>query len=174
MLDLHNYARYENSLIGSETVHIADFADVWSRIAPLFKGKDHVIFGLMNEPHDVDTDTWVDAANAAVSAIRDAGAENLILVPGNGWSAAFNWYGSSYGIPNAEALLEDSRPVGQGRFRGSPLPRCGLLRHERILCQQDNRRGAAPAFRALVERAPQASDSLASLGRVEAIPAWPL
>lgn len=116
VLDLHNYARYENSLIGSDTVHIADFADVWSRIAALFKGKDHVIFGLMNEPHDVDTDTWVDAANAAVSAIRKAGAENVILVPGNGWSAAFNWYGSSYGKPNAEALLRIADPLDKVVF----------------------------------------------------------
>ena len=116
VLDLHNYARYENSLIGSERIQIADFADVWGRIAPLFTGKDHVIFGLMNEPHDIATETWVDAANAAVGAIRAAGAKNLILVPGNGWSAAFNWYGSSYGQPNAEALLRIADPLDKVVF----------------------------------------------------------
>jgi endoglucanase len=116
VIDLHNYARYEDTLIGSDAVKIADFADVWGRIAQLFKGKDRVLLGLMNEPHDMSTETWVSAANAAIGAIRAAGASNLILVPGNAWSSAAKWYDSSYGKPNAEALLDISDPLDKVVF----------------------------------------------------------
>jgi len=50
-----------------------------------------VVFGLMNEPHDMDTGNWVAAANAAIAAIRAAGADNLVLVPGNHWTGAWSW-----------------------------------------------------------------------------------
>jgi endoglucanase len=116
VLDVHNYARYKEEAIGSKTVTIAEFADLWQRIAVLFKGNDRVIFGVMNEPHNIATETWVDASNAAIAAIRKAGANNLILVPGNGWSSAYNWYGDSYGKPNAEALLNIVDPLNRVAF----------------------------------------------------------
>jgi endoglucanase len=34
---------------------------------------------------------WLEDANAAIAAIRKAGAKNLILVPGNGWTGAHSW-----------------------------------------------------------------------------------
>ena len=116
VLDPHNYAHYEDAPIGSKTVTIADFADLWRRIAVLFKGKDRVLFGLMNEPNDIATETWIDASNAAIAAIRAARANNLVLVPGNGWSNARNWYGTSYGKPNAEALLGIVDPLNRVAF----------------------------------------------------------
>jgi len=116
VLDLHNYARYEDTLIGTYTVTTGEFAEVWGRLAPLFKDKDRVLFGLMNEPHDMATETWVDAANAAIGAIRATGAKNAILVPGNGWSAAHKWYSSSYGKPNADALLAIVDPLDNVAF----------------------------------------------------------
>lgn len=58
----------------------------------------------MNEPHDMTTEGWLDAANAAIAAIRDAGADNLVLVPGNGWSGAFSWRDDWYGTPNSEVM----------------------------------------------------------------------
>jgi hypothetical protein len=40
-------------------------------------------FGIMNEPHDVDVSQWVISAQAAVNAIREAGATTqTILIPG--------------------------------------------------------------------------------------------
>jgi endoglucanase len=116
ILDLHNYARYDGTLIGSSGVSVADFSDVWRRIASLFKDKDHVLLGLMNEPHDMSTDTWVEAANGAIAAIRAAGATNLILVPGNHWSSAQAWYDNFYGTPNAKALLGIADPLDKVVF----------------------------------------------------------
>ena len=86
ILDPHNYARYYGALVGSGSVPNSAFADFWSRLAAQYKGNPRVIFGLMNEPHDMPTEQWVAAANAAIAAIRAAGAQNLILVPGNGWT----------------------------------------------------------------------------------------
>jgi endoglucanase len=104
LVDPHNYARYWTGVIG-ETIPPQDFANFWWRLADYFKGNDRVIFGLMNEPHDMSTEDWVEAANAALGAIRNAGATNLVLVPGNAWTGAWTWEASWYGWPNAEAML---------------------------------------------------------------------
>lgn len=104
LLDPHNYARYNGNLIGSAAVPNAAFADFWSRVAQQFAGNPRVLFGLMNEPHDMPTEQWLAAANAAIAAIRAAGAQNLILVPGNAWTGAHSWSDSWYGTPNATAM----------------------------------------------------------------------
>ncbi len=96
IVDPHNFARYfpqpaSNTqgstvgLVGSD-VPVSSFADFWSRMANQYKGNDHVIFNLMNEPANMPTEQWFGAAQAAIDAIRNAGAKNLILVPGNGYT----------------------------------------------------------------------------------------
>lgn len=106
ILDPHNYARYNGNIIGSSQVPNSAFADFWSRLANLYKGNDHVVFGLMNEPNTMPTEQWVSAANAAAAAIRAAGATNLITVPGNAWTGAHSWSQTWYGTANAAALLD--------------------------------------------------------------------
>lgn len=116
VLDVHNYARYGTSTIGSGAVPNSDFADFWTRVANLYKGNSKVIFGLMNEPHDMSTEQWVGAANAAIAAIRSTGANNLILVPGNGWDGAHSWNQNWYGTPNGSALLQINDPGNNYAF----------------------------------------------------------
>lgn len=106
ILDPQNFARYGTALIGSSTVPNSQFADFWRRLANEFKGNPNVLFNLVNEPHDIPTEQWVSAANAAIVGIRGTGATNLILVPGNGWTGAHSWSSSYYGTPNATALLQ--------------------------------------------------------------------
>jgi endoglucanase len=105
LLDPHNYARYQGNLIGSGAVPIAAFADFWSRLATEFKGNSLVMFGLMNEPHDIQTETWAGAANAAIAAIRATGAANTVAVPGVAWTGAWSWSETYYGTSNAVAML---------------------------------------------------------------------
>jgi len=105
LLDPHNYARYQNKVLGSEVPYAA-FEDFWSRLATLFKDNTKVLFGLMNEPHDMPTETWVEAANAAIRSIRATGATNTIMVPGNGWTGAFSWSQDWYGTSNAVAMKQ--------------------------------------------------------------------
>ena len=116
LLDPHNYARYGTSVIGSAAVPSGDFADFWSRLAAVFAGNPKVVFGLMNEPHDMPTEQWSSAANVAIAAIRQAGATNLILVPGNGWTGGGGWASSGYGTPNASVMLSIQDPGNNFAF----------------------------------------------------------
>jgi endoglucanase len=125
ILDPHNYGRYWvggrpggfEGVVGTGSVTDAAFADFWSRLADEYKDNDRVIFNLINEPHDMpSTESWADSANAAIAAIRDAGAENLILVPGNGWTGAHSWTQNWYGTPNATAMLDIVDPGNNFAF----------------------------------------------------------
>ena len=111
ILDPHNYARYQGKLLGTPQLPTWFLADLWARIASRYAMNDRVIFGLMNEPSRIATEIWLEAANAAIAAIRQTGAKNLILVPGSGWSGAHSWSSHSYGTPNAKVMLgiEDSQ-----------------------------------------------------------------
>jgi endoglucanase len=95
VLDQHNSARYAVSgteyLVGSSQVPISAFADFWGKLAAEYKNEPRVMFGLTNEPHDMKTSTLVSAYNAAIVAIRAAGATNTVLVSGNGYSSASGW-----------------------------------------------------------------------------------
>ena len=104
ILDPHNYARYRDSLIGSDAVPYSAFADFWSRLARQFRDNDRVVFGLMNEPHSMPTEQWLAAANAALAAIRTVGATNIVTVPGNAWSGAYSWDKDWYGTSNATVM----------------------------------------------------------------------
>lgn len=97
LLDPHNYGSLRDSwghevVIGSRAGFEADaFADFWSRMADVFKSKDHVWFGLMNEPYVQSAAEWRQIAEEAVHAIRAAGATNKILVQGTSWTGAHSW-----------------------------------------------------------------------------------
>jgi endoglucanase len=106
ILNPHNFARYYGTPVGTAQVPAAVFADLWRRFAERYRGDEGVLFNLVNEPNNMPTEQWVFAANAAIRAIRAAGADNVIIVPGNGWSGAHSWYHTYYGTPNAQAMLE--------------------------------------------------------------------
>ncbi|MDP8999224.1 MAG: glycoside hydrolase family 5 protein, partial [Myxococcota bacterium] len=102
LLDAHNYGRYASAsqiasganadMLGSGALPNSAFADFWKRLATLYKNNGHVVFDLMNEPNGLNTNqTWPDAAQAAVTAIRSVGANNLILIEGNAWADAKTW-----------------------------------------------------------------------------------
>ena len=116
ILDPHNYARRGDTVIGSDGLPIAAFADFWRRLADRYRGQDGVIFGLMNEPHDMRTETWAQAAQAALDAIREAGACNRVLAPGNDWTGAHSWVSGSYGTPNAIAMASLRDPLNRTSF----------------------------------------------------------
>ena len=83
------------SVIGNTTDETAatteQFAEFWGELAGRFKDNDHVMFGVMNEPHDMPTKLVFENNQAAVDAIRAAGATNLILIPGAQWSGGHSW-----------------------------------------------------------------------------------
>lgn len=116
ILDPHNYARYHGKVIGSASVPESAFADLWRRLAELYKNDDQVMFGLMNEPYQMPIAQWLSAANAATAAIRTAGAKNLVLVPGTAWSGAHSWMVPIDGEPNGVAMARIVDPGNNFAF----------------------------------------------------------
>lgn len=73
------------------------FSDYSSRIATLFKNYPNVILGLMNEPAaaGVTAVQWRDGGVIpAITAIRAAGATQLITIPGIAFTGAHSWTAS--------------------------------------------------------------------------------
>ena len=99
ILDPHNYARRRvrddnftaEHLIGSDLVPVAAFVAFWRELAGRCKSDAHVIFGLMNEPADFAARTWLDIANLTLAAIRQTGAQQLVLIPGTAYTGAHSW-----------------------------------------------------------------------------------
>lgn len=111
VLNPHNFARYYGVLVGSAEVPAAAFANLWRRLALRYGDNPRVMFNLVNEPNNMRTEQWVTSANAAIAAIRAAGAGNVIHVPGNGWTGAHSWASNYYGTPNAQAMLDIVDPA---------------------------------------------------------------
>lgn len=105
VIDLHNFAYYGTDRIGTGAAAVSAFADVWRRLAAHFRSEPFVAFGLMNEPYDIPVADWLPAANAAVAAIREAGARQIVLVPGTIWTGAHSWEADTPLGNNARTML---------------------------------------------------------------------
>lgn len=109
-IDIHNYARYDGEIIGQGGPSNEIFAELWYNIASYWQNETNVIFGVMNEPHDIpNITTWAESVQYAVTAIREAGATSqMILLPGNNYTSAETFVSSG----SAEALGMIRNPDG--------------------------------------------------------------
>ncbi|KAJ5426934.1 Glycoside hydrolase superfamily [Penicillium sp. CMV-2018d] len=88
VLDPHNYGRYHGNIITSTS----DFKAFWKTLATEFASDEKVIFDTNNEYHDLDQSLVLDLNQAAIDAIRAAGATSqYIFVEGNAYSGAWSW-----------------------------------------------------------------------------------
>lgn len=132
IIDIHNYgkpilprflecttltplppiARWNGNIIGQSNgaVTNAQFANLWQQLATKYKAQSKIIFGVMNEPHDIpDINAWATTVQAAVTAIRNAGATSqIILLPGNDYTSA----GAFISNGSAAALSTVKNPDG--------------------------------------------------------------
>ncbi|KDN34543.1 hypothetical protein RSAG8_12367, partial [Rhizoctonia solani AG-8 WAC10335] len=124
VFDPHNYMRYNDpsqqpmtgSVIGntsdSKAATTAQFQSFWQELAGRFKENEKVIFGIMNEPHDMPTSLVLQNDQAAIDGIRAAGAKQLILAPGNGYTGGHSWLESSQGNePSGDYMYKLSDPL---------------------------------------------------------------
>ena len=110
ILDLHDYQRYapqgetvgvpENAATGSVpngTINTStQLANIWTDLVKMIQSdpkinSTHLIFDISNEPAQMDTESILTFENAAIQAIRAAGAKNMILVEGNMFSGLWAW-----------------------------------------------------------------------------------
>lgn len=91
ILDIHNYGRLGGVPLTDDPALAGALPDLWRRLALRYAGRPKIAFGLMNEPHDMDAVAWRAIAERTVAAIRQAGARNLVLVPGVDWTGAHSW-----------------------------------------------------------------------------------
>lgn len=109
ILDPHNYMRYNDpsqqpatgSIIGNTAdpaaATTAQFQAFWQELASRYVNNPNVIFGIMNEPHDMATSLVLQNDQAAINGIRASGAKNLIIAPGNGYTGGHSWGQASQG-----------------------------------------------------------------------------
>jgi endoglucanase len=129
ILDPHNYMRYNDpsqqpatgSVIGNTTdpnaATTAQFGEFWQELAGRYKNNSKVIFGIMNEPHDMPTSLVLADDQAAINGIRASGAKNLIIAPGNGYTGGHAWTTSSQGDdPSSEWMYKITDPLNNTAF----------------------------------------------------------
>jgi len=119
IIDPHNYMRFNDpssqpnsgSVIGNTSDPTAattqQFEEFWNELASRFKTNPNVIFGINNEPHDMPTELILQNDQAAINGIRAAGANQLILAPGNGFTGGHSWTqltGSANNLPSSDFL----------------------------------------------------------------------
>jgi endoglucanase len=117
IVDVHDYGRYNVNwaadikangnaspntgsgefTIGSATVPVSAFADLWMKLATALKGTPGLgYYDIMNEPYNMgDATVWPTAAQAAVNAIRAVDMNTQILVEGTQWASAYWWPGDN-------------------------------------------------------------------------------
>ncbi|KAL7807423.1 endoglucanase EG-II [Trichoderma gracile] len=109
IVDIHNYARWNGGIIGQGGPTNAQFTSLWSQLASKYASQSRVWFGIMNEPHDVNINTWAATVQEVVTAIRNAGATSqFISLPGNDWQSAAAFISDG----SAAALSQITNPDG--------------------------------------------------------------
>ncbi|KAL6792977.1 glycoside hydrolase family 5 protein [Trichoderma sp. SZMC 28012] len=109
MIDMHNFARYNGGIIGQGGVSDDIFVNLWVQIARYYVDNDKIIFGLMNEPHDIDINIWAETCQKVVTAIRKAGATSqMILLPGTNFASVESYVSTG----SADALSKITNPDG--------------------------------------------------------------
>ncbi|KAF2100281.1 cellulase-domain-containing protein [Rhizodiscina lignyota] len=113
IIDIHNYARYNGMIIAQDPSGQgptdAQYTSLLSQLATKYANVSNVAFDIMNEPHDIpDINRWAQSSQAAVTAIRNAGATTQqILIPGTNFTSA-----QTFATLSGPALLNVTNPDG--------------------------------------------------------------
>jgi endoglucanase len=143
ILDIHNYARYNNNVIGSAKVTFSDYRKLGELIGNRYKNNPAVYgYDIMNEPYGEADKYWPQAAQAGINGIRVYDKKKPLFVEGRSYSGAYTW--SWYNDPmaaltdpkanniiySAHAYIDEN---GSGQYKTSPAsvdPMIGVKRIE--------------------------------------------
>ena len=160
VLDPHNYAKRrlpadnwaDEHLVGSDAVPAGMLYDFWARLARLFPDRG-VVFGLMNEPVGLTAEAWLPIVNGTIAAIREAGAANLVLVPGVEYTGAHSWLRTGNTLmgqaldPMRTIAFDVHQYLDQRSSGTEPVAISGIIGAERIEAFQEwARAGGHKAF----------------------------
>ncbi len=124
ILDLHWTAPGSQQATQQLPMADADHSTTfWSEVAAAYKDEPMVVFDLFNEPTVTDWTCWVSGGSCAtdknsasydvagmarlLKAVRDAGADNVVIMGGLAYSSDFSqWESSVNGIPSLPAPLD--------------------------------------------------------------------
>jgi endoglucanase len=108
IVDIHNYARWNGAIIGQGGPSDDQFVNLWTQLATKYKSSSRVVFGIMNEPHDLTISTWAATVQKVVTAIRNAGATSqMILLPGTDYTSASNFISNGSGAALLKVVNTD-------------------------------------------------------------------
>ncbi|KAL8982311.1 MAG: hypothetical protein Q9205_003132 [Flavoplaca limonia] len=65
IIDIHNYARWDDLIIGQGGPTDEEFADLWSQLATQYKSQPKVVMGIVNEPHEGMSEIFVSILTQA-------------------------------------------------------------------------------------------------------------
>lgn len=111
ILEIHNYMRYQNNVVGNSNVSATDLANVWGYLAKEYVNNPKVIFGIMNEPNSMDTKVALTDTTTAMAAIRQAeknaniAQPHLILLEGNYWTGLHSWTSDNGSGANSDIFI---------------------------------------------------------------------
>ncbi|KAK0725523.1 glycoside hydrolase family 5 protein [Lasiosphaeris hirsuta] len=101
-------ARWNGQIIGQGGPPNAQFTHLWTQLATKYASQEKIIFGVVNEPHDVpDIDKWADTVQEVVTAVRAVAKKQMIALPGNDWTSA-----QAMPTKSGPALLKVKNPDG--------------------------------------------------------------
>ena len=91
ILDAHNFGAYRGIQVNAQNFPPDALPNLWSQLARHYRHNEHIAFGIMNEPYQIDAPAWRTIAQQTLLAIRNTRARNLILVSGTNWDGAHSW-----------------------------------------------------------------------------------
>jgi endoglucanase len=108
-IDIHNYARWWDGIVGQGGPDSSTLATTWTQIAAIYANNPMVIFGIMNEPHDLDIATWATTLQDVVTAIRDVigNTNHMIFLAGTNYANA-----ASFQYDSGPTLQNVTNPDG--------------------------------------------------------------
>jgi len=84
---------------------ISELKEYWVDIAKRFKDNPYVWFNIMNEPGSDNSkesaESWLNIHGEIIEAIRNTGAENIIVMDEHGWGQGSGYYGGKNSYDSA-------------------------------------------------------------------------
>lgn len=67
----------------------------WRDVAGYFRAAPHALFEILNEPAGITADDWQPVAEDLVRTVRDAGAQQVVIVAGVDFASDVSWVGDA-------------------------------------------------------------------------------